>query len=210
MSSSKEEKAILAKTRKKFRAATRVKPKKSGVRQPSPVPSPKMRLACRFYCLGYSQKESLKKAGLSEKSTTMFSEPQVLAYIDSWLENRYEVTADKVKAEIAKVAFSNLEDFMAEDPETGDMIFDLSQMTEKAAAAISEYSVDSYMEGRGEDGKKVKKMRVKLYDKLSALDKLSRIMGMYQDTVTVKTDEVALLQAGRARVAQKAREANEE
>ena len=71
----------------------------------------------------------------------------------------------------------------------GTAYFDLSQMTPDQAAAIQEYSVDEFAEGkagakgngRGEKGRAVKRMRIKLADKKGALDSIGKHLGMFVD-----------------------------
>ena len=77
-------------------------------------------------------------------------------------------------------------------------------MDERTRGAIAEFVTDEYIEGSREDGVAVKKYRIKLHDKLKALDMLMRHLGMYNDKVTVEghISVVERLQAGRARLHQ--------
>jgi len=57
----------------------------------------------------------------------------------------------------------------------------LSQLTPEQAAAISEINTDEVIEGRGEDGRIIKKVKLKLHDKKGALDSVARHLGMFRD-----------------------------
>ena len=61
----------------------------------------------------------------------------------------------------------------------------------------------SYTEGRGAGAREVKRIRVKLHDKLRALEALGRHLGMFNDSITVKgeVELIEKIQAGRLRAA---------
>jgi len=58
--------------------------------------------------------------------------------------------------------------------------FDVSA---EQTSALVEVTVETYVEGRGEDAKKVKKARFKLHDKRAALVDLGRYYGLFKDRV---------------------------
>ena len=74
--------------------------------------------------------------------------------------------------EIARIAFSKMPDF-ARVEKGALVIVDTNQLTEDQQAAISEIS-----ETTGEGGRTV---RVKLHDKLAALDKLAKGLSLYKE-----------------------------
>ena len=61
-------------------------------------------------------------------------------------------------------------------------------MTRDKAAAIREFVVDEYMDGRGEDARPVKRTRFKLADKKAALESIGRHLGMFTDKIKVGGD----------------------
>lgn len=96
---------------------------------------------------------------------------------------RTGVTADRVVRELARIAFADARTVMAWGP-NGVVLRDSETLTDDAAAAVAEVS-----ETRSEAGGSIK---VKLADKLSALDKLSRHLGMYAAPPAPPSDTDAL------------------
>ena len=92
---------------------------------------------------------------------------------------RVQVTADEVLAELKKLGFSNMLDYATIQPD-GTAYVDLSSLTREQAAAIQEMTVDEYTEGRGEDARPVKKVRVKLVDKKGTLELLGQHLGLFK------------------------------
>ena len=90
------------------------------------------------------------------------------------------VTAQDVLNELKKVAFANMDDYMSVDDE-GAPYLDLSTLTRDQAAAISEANTERYVEGKGKDAMPVKKAKVKLHDKISALVNLGKHLGLFAD-----------------------------
>lgn len=116
------------------------------------------------------------------------------------------VSPEKTLAEVAKLAFARLPDIF-EINDFGEAVFDLNLMTPEIEAAIGEYTVDTYMQGRGEDAVEIKKVRVKLANKLDALEKLMRYHGMYEkDNDQTTASLIEGIRAGRERARDKRKE----
>lgn len=90
------------------------------------------------------------------------------------------IDRSRVVAEYAKVAFANMEDYVS-FTNKGEAYLDFSLMDRDKAAAISEVVIDEYVDGKGEDGRDVKKTKFKLHNKLGALDSIARHLGMFID-----------------------------
>jgi phage terminase small subunit len=88
------------------------------------------------------------------------------------------LTADMVVDELRKIAFANMAGYMKSTPD-GYPYLDFSGLTGAQTAALSEVTVDSYFDGAGDDAREVKRVKFKLHDKLGALDKLGRHLGMF-------------------------------
>jgi phage terminase small subunit len=90
------------------------------------------------------------------------------------------LTKEAVGREFALVGFANMMDFTALDAE-GRRVLDLTNMTREQMAAVHEMSVDYYVDGKGENALRVKKVKVKLHPKITALTSLARLFGWIVD-----------------------------
>src|SRR5271166_1727765 len=91
---------------------------------------------------------------------------------------RTRLTGDMVVDELRKIGFANMADYMKSTPE-GDPYPDFSALTPAQTAALSEVTVEDYVEGRGEDARQVKRVKFKLHDKQASLVALARHLGMF-------------------------------
>ena len=92
------------------------------------------------------------------------------------------VTIARVVEELAKVGFANMADYMR-GGEDGDPYLDFSALTRDQAAALAEVTVEDFKEGRGKDARDVRRIKFRLADKLSALEKLGKHLGMFKEKV---------------------------
>jgi phage terminase small subunit len=91
---------------------------------------------------------------------------------------RVGVRADHVIRELALLAYSDIGqilDFSGETPR----LRPASEIPESARRTISSVKVRRYLEGRGEEAREVEVTEFKLWDKLSALEKLGKHLGMF-------------------------------
>ncbi|WP_407528427.1 terminase small subunit [Methylobacterium oryzisoli] len=93
---------------------------------------------------------------------------------------RAGVTVQRIVEELAKVGFANMQDYMRVGPD-GDPVLDFSNLTRDQAAALAEVTVEDFKDSRGEDAREVRRVKFKLNDKLSALEKLGKHLGMFND-----------------------------
>lgn len=117
-------------------------------------------------------------------SSRILSEEKVVRYINAEKERiakKYEVTAEHVVAEMARLGFSNMQDYMRVTSD-GSAVVDLSNLTKDQAAAIQELTSEVYTEGRGEDAEQVKRTKIKLADKKSPLELLGRYVGVFKES----------------------------
>jgi hypothetical protein len=81
--------------------------------------------------------------------------------------------------ELSKIGFSNMLDYVkVEGP---DAFVDLSTLTRDQAAAIQEVTVEDYKDGRGENARDVRRVKVKLSDKRAALVDIGKHLGMFKE-----------------------------
>jgi phage terminase small subunit len=87
------------------------------------------------------------------------------------------VTVNRVILELARMGFSNMDDYVTRQPD-GSVFIDLSNATRDQMAAVQEITIDEYIEGRGENAREVKKIKLKLADKRGPLELIARHIGM--------------------------------
>lgn len=93
---------------------------------------------------------------------------------------RTGITQNRVLRELALLGFANMRDYMTVQAD-GTAYVDLSALTRDQAAAIQEITVDEYTDGRGQDARLVKKVKVKLADKRASLVDIGRHLGMFTE-----------------------------
>jgi phage terminase small subunit len=91
---------------------------------------------------------------------------------------RTKVSADQVIEHLERIALYNPMDYIRIG-ENGDPWLDLSNLTREQALAIKDFTVEDYKEGRGEESRDVRKVRVTFQDKVSALEKLGKHLGLF-------------------------------
>jgi phage terminase small subunit len=123
---------------------------------------------------GYSKKtayaigaENLKKPQIAD----------AIAERQEKLAAELELTQETIARELALIGFSNMLDYIRVSAE-GDPYVDLSELTREQAAALTEATVDDYLEGRGDEAREVRRVRIKLGDKRHALMDLARLLGL--------------------------------
>jgi phage terminase small subunit len=132
---------------------------------------------------GYS-KNNADKIGSQQLGKTRVRES-----IDKALNarsKRTEITADMVIAELARVGFSNMSNY-ARWNEYGVLLTDSDKLTDDAARCVSEVSQTVTAEGGT--------VKFKLHDKVAALEKLGRHLGIFTDKVEVTGKDGAALAA---------------
>lgn len=107
--------------------------------------------------------------------------------IDELLSERSSklaVTAEKVVEELARLAFSNMQDYTRTDAD-GKPVLDLSKLTRDQFAAVQEIREDTTGGSGDGERKVVVRTTLKLSDKTKSLELLGRHLGMFQDNVKV-------------------------
>ena len=174
------------------------------VSMPSPTPKSKPKLTdkqrrfCFEYMVDLNATQAAIRAGYSKKRADS-SGPRLLGnvgvqeFIEKLRGNQEErtlVKADQVIAELAKVGFSNIQDYIGE----GNEIQDISEVKREVAAAVESIQVDIRHDGGDSEGY-TEKVKLKLHSKLSALDSLCKHLGLYaKDKVVTVTLASAIKQ----------------
>jgi phage terminase small subunit len=142
--------------------------------------------ASEAYRRAYNAKNFSENALAVQASKTL-KHPKValrIAELQASHQKRHEITVDRIVQEYAKLAFSNMLDYVTVDHNGGAFV-DLSKLTRDQAAAIQEVTVEHLparsVEGEGESKVPVLKTRIKISDKKTALDSLGKHLGMFKD-----------------------------
>lgn len=146
------------------------------------------------YCVDQNATQAAVRAGYSPNSARqqgqrLLSNAAIREAIDARVQTiaaDVGVTAERIIAEQARVAFAGMSRFLRITAD-GDPMFDLSACSPEDLDLLGEVIVEDYTEGRGEDARDVRRIKIKPLDKGRALDALAKIMGMYRD----KTAEAA-------------------
>ncbi|PHR85950.1 MAG: terminase small subunit [Blastopirellula sp.] len=142
------------------------------------------------YLVDLNATQAAIRAGYSEKTATAIGtenlrKPHIKKVVDAAIakrSERTEITQDMVLNELAKIGFSNMQDYIRISSE-GEPYVDLSELTRDQAAAISEVTVEDFTDGRGDDARDVRKVKFKLSDKRSALVDMGKHLGMFVEKI---------------------------
>lgn len=148
--------------------------------------APKQKRFIEEYLVDLNGAAAYRRAGYRSKNADvdaaqLLVKPRIataIAEAQAKLSQRTEITQDKIVTELAKLGFSNILDYMSVTEE-GLAYCDLSRLTHDQAAAIQEFTIDEYVEGKGEDARNVKKVKLKLFDKRQTLVDLGKHIGMF-------------------------------
>lgn len=103
--------------------------------------------------------------------------------------------------ELQKMALARQSDLLEIDEE-GNGWYNLNLIDENIAAALGEIQIETYMEGRGPNAREVKRIKIKLHNKLDAIEKLMKHFGLYEkDNEQSGAAVLEALNRGRARIA---------
>lgn len=116
--------------------------------------------------------------------------------------NKLEISAENVLAELAKLAFSNMGDYVQPNQEGTQLVPDFSKLTREQMACIQEIKVDET--GGSGDGKRerIQRTTFKLADKGLNLERLGRHLKLFTDRieVTAADEIIRKLAEGRKRL----------
>jgi phage terminase small subunit len=87
----------------------------------------------------------------------------------------------KVLQELGRIGFANILDYLRVDPATGDAHLDMSLVNRDKGVCIKEYTSETVLDGKGEDAHLVRKARIQMHDKLGALEKMGKHLGMFKE-----------------------------
>ena len=144
--------------------------------------TPKQARFVEEYLIDLNSAAAARRAGYSEKMADrigyqLLEKTRVREAIQIAQRERSArtgVTADRVVAEIAKIAFSDLRNVMKWGP-NGIELFSSDDLSDDDVAVVSEISESVSSAGSS--------IKVKTYNKLDALEKLAKHIGLYDSAV---------------------------
>lgn len=175
-----------------------------------PALNPKQQQFIREYLIDMNATQAAIRAGYSER-TAKQQGSRLLSHVDvqaalakgkvkviERAEAKFDLTLDRLLAEYQRIAMTGMSKFMRISPD-GDPIIDLSACEPADLDLLSEVTVEDFTEGRGEDSRNVRKIKIKPLDRLNAMDKLGKHLGMGNkvETDNVSTLAAALLEIGK-------------
>ena len=143
----------------------------------------RMEKFCHEYLIDLNATQAAIRSKYSKKTANRMasenlSKPVIQARIkelQAELQKNTGVTAESVVAELAKVGFSNIKDFIESD----NNITDLSDLPRELTAAVESVQADIRHDSGDSDGY-TEKVKFKLHSKLAALDQLGRHLGLFE------------------------------
>jgi phage terminase small subunit len=156
--------------------------------------TPKQKQFCDEYLIDFNASAALLRAGYKSKNPDvdgyqLLVRPSVQEYIKIRMkarEKRTEITQDRVLQELAKIGFADIKDFLryrtertiVDTDDEGEPVIGYKQIVEaKASDEIDGTLVNEVSVGR--DGT----FKFKLHDKMAALEKMGKHLGMFVDRV---------------------------
>jgi phage terminase small subunit len=140
----------------------------------------KQRRFCEEYVIDLNATQAAIRAGYSKKTANeqgsqllaKLSIQQFIKTLQRKLSEATGITAKRVIEELAKVGFSDIKLYY----ETGTEIKDITKLENNLSAAVSSIKIT---ETEGDWGSKTVK-EFRLHDKISALDKLGKHLGVFE------------------------------
>jgi HD superfamily phosphohydrolase len=81
---------------------------------------------------------------------------------------------NEVLVELSKLGRSNIKRAVLRGDDTDQLVESIDSLPDDAAATVQELTIETYIEGAGEDARRVKRVKVKLHSKHAALAELRR------------------------------------
>jgi len=130
----------------------------------------------------YAKTTARTKSFLWVSDSKQNPKPYIYKIIKKRMAARSEKTgikAEQVIQEFAKIAFSNIQDYIGPDNE----ITDISEMNKEIAAAVESVQTTSTITSNSKDDKEyeTKNIKLKLHNKISALENLGKHLGIYAE-----------------------------
>ena len=151
------------------------------------------------YLIDLNATQAAIRAGYSQRtaqpaSSRLLSNVMVQALIQQRrkaAQKRAEVTLDEILLEYKRIAFGGMSKFLRVTHD-GDPQIDLSKCSPEDLDLLAEATVEDFTEGRGEDARDVRRIKIKPLDRLKALETLGKHLGLGDKAATQPQDRLAL------------------
>jgi phage terminase small subunit len=144
-------------------------------------------------------------AAAKEVGHRLLTLPHVRAEVDRLKAERAEglrLKAEDVVRELAKLSHANMMNYVRK-LEGGLATVDLEHVDHDLGAAIQEMTVEEFTDGRGDEARPCRRIKIKLADKTRALELLGRHLALFVEkhevTVAADRDVAAILERRRIR-----------
>ena len=154
----------------------------------TPTLTPREHAFVAAYLETHNATQAYIKAGYSPKGANanaarLIAKDSVSAAIQSGeasAQKRNIKTVDDVVERLSHIAFTGMSRFTRINAD-GDIELDTSNCTPADLDLLSEVTIETRLEGRGEDARAVKKVKIKLNDNLRALEILGKHLGLFKE-----------------------------
>lgn len=135
---------------------------------------------------GFGKDKPHNRLEAGTRAQRLLRKPAIKGYIEyvrAQMAASMVMSADEVLAELSHIGRANMSDFVVISQD-GDAVADLSNVTREQAAAISEITIETYVEKGGpNDGRTVRSVKFKLAPKTPALELLGKKHKLFTDVL---------------------------
>lgn len=151
----------------------------------------KQKLFCEEYVNCHNASEAYERAGYASSKRNisgveghkLLKNPKILAYINELEQKRSQrtqITGDRLLEELARIAFSNIVNFSS-FTDSGVKVKDSSTLPDSVTGAIAEVTSETQETIAGKHTFVNTKVKVKLFDKMRAIELAMKYLGMTSD-----------------------------
>jgi phage terminase small subunit len=146
--------------------------------------TPKQQKFCEEYMVDLNGTQAAIRAGYSKRSAQIqavenLSKPiiqSVISELKQKLSAKTGVTAERLINELAKIGFSNIQDYVSGD----NLITDISKIPKEQAACIESIKTVTTTESYGKVTNTRTQVSIKLYSKISAIELMGKHIGLFE------------------------------
>ncbi len=152
---------------------------------------------CEEYIIDLNATQAAIRAGYSKKNARFqasenLTKPNIQAEIQKLKakrSKRTDIKADDVVRELAKIGFSNIEDYLAVDEDGETMLLGFASIEREKLAAIESIKINTTK--NKDDSREYTTTQFKLHSKLNALEQLGKHLGIYdKDNIQKKSNSL--------------------